>query len=101
MPASNALSPDSKTHHDFIEYDRSETDSRWVNPCAILANVRDKYSGRALRSIPMKKIYDLTVAESIVVQGMVTMTSTRAECVRSSRDTTCVKAEIQSRSWAV
>jgi len=75
-------------------------DARWVNPWAILPRVRERYSGLALRSMPMKTVYDLTVAVSIAVQGILMIASTRAECVRSKRETTCERARIQSRICA-
>lgn len=60
-----------------------------------MPNTKDKYSGRAESSIPMRTVYDFTVAESKVVHGMLTMASTRLECVLSSRETTWVRASIQ------
>lgn len=49
----------------------------------------------------MNTVYDLTVALSSVVQGMFTMASTRPECVRSNRDTTCDRARSHNRICAV
>ena len=47
--------------------------------------------------MPMKRVYAFTVAVSRVIQGMLTIASTRVAWVRSSRDTMCERAANQRR----
>ena len=51
--------------------------ARYVKPWAIFASTKERYSGLALRSIPVKTMYDFTVALSSVVHGMLMIACTR------------------------
>lgn len=62
--------------------------ARYVNPKDNFPKTSERYSGLAESNIPMKTVYDRTVALSIVSQGKFMMASTRDECVRSNRETT-------------
>ena len=53
--------------------------ARYVRPWANFPKTVPKYSGLALTSIPTNDVYDLTRFVSIVVQGMLTIASIRAE----------------------
>jgi len=75
--------------------------SRYVKPCAIFAKTKERYSGRALSNMPIKIVYDFTVALSRVIQGILTIASTSVACVLSIRETTCVRAASQRRISAV
>ena len=77
---------------------RCEEDARYVSPDASFPRIIFEYSGFAETSIPTNDVYTLTKLESMVVHGIPMTASTRAECMRSSRDTTCDSAIIHSLS---
>lgn len=51
--------------------------------------------------MPMKPVYDLMNALSMVVHGILTIASTSEICCLSSLETTCERARIHERSWPV
>jgi hypothetical protein len=74
--------------------------ARYVSPDATFSKTIVRYSGFALTNMPTKDMYDLTKAESMVVHGILSITSISGECTRSSRDTTYESAVSHSRSCA-
>lgn len=72
--------------------------SRYVKPITILLRTRERYSGRALMSMPTNTIYDLTNAASMVDHGKRIIASTSGAWRLSRRDRTCESAESQVRS---
>ena len=72
-----------------------------MKPRAMRPSTRERYSGRALTRISIKEVYVLTRLESMVIHDRRTMASMSAMCVRSRRETTCIRAWSHRRSCGI